>query len=808
VRSLIRQPGFTIVTILTLALGIGANTAVFSVVNGVLLRPLPYPQPEQLEYITSQFPGLGFNQFWVSPPEFVEFRDHNRVFASVGAYTVGAANLGTAQPTRPVRALVTPELMPALAVPAFRGRWFTAADSVPNAPPVAILSWELWQRAYGGREDIVGQTVQINSVSNEIVGIMPRGYDIHDQRVELWQPFTINPAALANLRGNHSLYLVGRRKDGVSRAQALGDIERLLQEWQTTIAPKRHAPNLQGHRLRMDPLQEDIVGGVRQALTVLQVAVAFVLLIACANLANLLVARADSRMREYAVRSALGATRLRLFRQLLTEGLVLTGVAAVVGVGLAYAGLQALLAANPDAIPRTAEIGLDRAVLAFTLAVAVATGLVFALVPLLHLGAVKAAQAFREASTRTTTGKARLWFRSALVVGEVALAVTLVVGAGLLIRSFLNLTRVDMGFNRSQLSTFGLVLPTPKYNPQQRVDFYQQLTTKLQAIPGVHGVSAMSGLPPLRNVNANDTDFEHIPDNRPPGEGPAENVDFYQYVTVGYVETMGIPVVSGRGFELQDVGGAPVAMINESLARRFFADRDPIGGRLRPALAAPNVPWLTIIGVLKDVKQGGVAQAAGTELYMLVEPMPRQVGFAPASMNFVVRSAMPLTSLANDYRRVVNELDATLPLVRLRTMDTVVGDAIARPRFLTVLLGIFAGLALVLAAVGTYGILAYLVTERKQEIGIRMALGADRGKVLGLVLGRGLWLSGIGLVLGLVASLGLTRVIATLLFDVNPTDPATLGIVAVVIAIVAAAACIIPAWRATRVDPLIVLRES
>jgi putative ABC transport system permease protein len=813
VRSLIRQPGFTLVTVLTLALGIGANTAVFSVVNGVLLRPLGYPHPEQLEYITSQFPGLGFNQFWVSLPEFVEFRDNNRVFSSVGAYNVGAANLGTAQPSRPVRALVTSELMPALAVPALRGRWFTAADCLPNAPAVAILSWELWQRSYGGREDIVGQTIQINNQSNEVVGIMPRGYDVHDQKVELWQPLTIDPSTFANSRGGHFLYLVGRRKDGISRAQALADIERLHGEWRTTIAPGQHAPtvptddNPQPHRLRMDALRDDIIGGVRQALVVLQAAVAFVLLIACANLANLLVARADTRMREYSVRTALGATRMRLFRQLLTEGFVLTFIAAAVGVGLAYAGVQALVAANPDAIPRTAEIGLDRNVLAFTLGVAVLTGLVFALVPLVHLGAVRTAQAFRESSTRTTAGRARLWFRSALVVGEVALAVTLVVGAGLLIRSFLNLTRVDLGFNQSHLSTFGVVLPGPKYNAQQRIDFYDRLATRLRGLPSVQGVTAMTGLPPLRNVNANDTDFEHIPNNRPRGVGPIENVDFYQYVTVGYAETMGIPVLRGRSFEQQDAGGPPVVMINETLAKKFFTDRDAIGGHIKPG-GPPNIPWFTVIGVLKDVKSGGVAESVGTELYMLAEQGPKYGGGAPSSMNFVVRSSMPLSSLSGEYRKAVQELDPTLPLIRMRSMDTVIGDAIARPRFLTLLLGVFAGLALVLAAVGTYGILAYLVSERKQEIGIRMALGADRGNVLMLVLGRGLLLSGIGLVIGLAASLALTRVIATLLFNVTPTDPFTLASVAAVIVLVAVAACIIPAWRATRVDPLVVLKAE
>jgi predicted permease len=416
-------------------------------------------------------------------------------------------------------------------------------------------------------------------------------------------------------------------------------------------------------------------------------------------------------------------------------------------------------------------------------------------------------EAVKDAGSRTTSG-ARVWVRSGLVVAEVALAVTLVVGAGLLIRSFMNLMRVDLGFDRTQLSTFGVVLPGQTYDSTRRISFYNELATKLQAIPGVRGVAAASGLPPLRNVNANDTDFVHIPNNRPPNSQPSENVDYWQFVTVGYAEAMGIPVVSGRSFEPGDTGGSPVVLVNEALVRRFFSDRDPIGQLVKPFGFGDDATRFTIVGVLKDVKQGGVGEAAGTELYMLADQMPKFGNFAPGNMNFVVRAAVPFDSIAAPMRQAVQSLDSGLPVIRMRSMDDVVETAVARPRFMTILLGLFAGLALLLAAVGTYGVLSYLVTERRQEIGIRMALGADRGRILRLVLVRGLVLSGIGLALGLVTAIGVSRVLTALLYDVAPTDPRTLGGVSVVIAAVACVACVIPAWRATRVDPLVVLRDN
>jgi ABC-type tungstate transport system substrate-binding protein len=405
-RTLLRQPGFTLVTILTLALGIGANTAVFSVVNGVVLRPLGYPEPDRLMFITSQFPSLGFDQFWVSPPEYLEYRDRNQVFESVGAYTTGAVNLGSDPPSRPVSASITHELLPTLGVAPMMGRAFTAEDSIPNAPPIAILSWELWQRSFGGRQDILNQDIQVNNRATRVVGVMPPGFDIHDQKVEIWAPLTINTQTLQNQRGSHFLYLVGRLKKGMTLEQARADLELRLAAWPQEI-PNTHVPRRStlrnNHPMRIDPLKDDVIGSVKTSLVVLQAAVGFVLLIACANLANLLIARADSRSREYTVRTALGASRWRLMRQLVTEGMVLSMAAAVVGIGIAVGGLRFLLTVNPDAIPRTAEISLDWVVLAFTLAVAVATGFVFGLVPLLHIG-TGLGQAMKDAGNRSATG--------------------------------------------------------------------------------------------------------------------------------------------------------------------------------------------------------------------------------------------------------------------------------------------------------------------------------------------------------------------------------------------------------------------
>jgi predicted permease len=804
-RSVRKNPAYTIVTILTLALGIGANTAIFSVVNGVLLKPLPYPEPARLLFITSQFPGLGFDQFWVSAPEFLEFRERQRSFEDVGAYRAGAVNLGTAdQPRRVNSAIVTSELMPVLDVQPIRGRQFNRADTLPGAEDVAVLSSEIWQSAFGGDESVVGRVVPIDGVPTRIVGIMPPGYDIHDSKVQVWLPLTLDPASPGN-RGGHFLYLVGRLKPGVTEAQARTDVESMLAQW-AILNPETHVPDRKNHRLRLDGLQEDLVGGLRRALWVLQGAVGFVLLIACANLANLLLARADSRQKEFAIRSVLGASRWRLLRQFMTEGVVLAIAGGAIGAALGLAGLRAMLAANPDSLPRTTGIGLDPVVFLFALVVSILTGLLFGMTPLLQLREHIVNISLKEAGQRSTAAAGRARLRSALVMIEVALAVVLVIGAGLLLRSLWNLTAVDTGFKRNQLITFGIVLPNAQYQQaQSRADFFQRLTSKLAEIPGVQSAAAMSGLPPQRLVNANDVDFEGYTS---PPEGPFENVDYFQNVTQPYLSTMGIPVVEGRDFAPGDVTGGPVVLVNETLAKAFFKGRSAVGRRVRVSGPPQQRPFCTIVGVVRDVKQGGIASKTGTELYFLMEQGPKQTNFTPGSMNVVIRTGVPIETLSSQIRGLVQSLDPTLPIVRLRTMDEVFGEAVSRPRLLAQLLGLFAALALALAGIGTYGILAYTVSQRRKEIGIHMALGATRTTVVRMVLGQGLRFTVAGLAVGIAAAFLLTRLLQAQLFNVKPTDPATIASVAVFIAVVATVACLIPANRAARVDPMVVLREE
>ena len=810
-RNLVRTPGFALVTILTLALGIGANTAIFSVVNAVILRPLGYPEPDRLIYISSQFPQMGFDQFWMSPPEFLEFQERTRAFSAVGAFATGQANLTAAdRPRRVNSGQASASLFKALGVNAMYGRTFEPAETLPNGPRVAVLTYELWKSAFGGTAAVLGSEIEVNGLRRTVVGIMPPRFDVADQHVEVWAPLVIDPANRQN-RGSHYLYLIGRLAGGATLQGAQAELDTLLAGWPSSIARAAtatngpHTPDTKNHRLRLDPLQMQIVGSARTAVFVLQGAVIFVLLIACANLANLLLARAESRHKEFAVRSALGAGRWRLLRQFMVEGCLLSFTGAALGLAVAVAGVRALIAAYPDSLPRSADVALDLGVLTFTLVIGLATGAVFGLAPLLHLAPDATSLALKEGGTRTTAGAGRNRIRRGLVAAEVALAVALVIGAGLLLRTVMNLSNVDSGFKRGQLVTFAVTLPNATYaRPEQKRSFYQGLIEQLRSTSGVQSVAGMTGLPPLRQVDANDTMIEGYV---APPEGPFNNVDYYQTVTTGYVETMGIPVVEGRAFQPSDAMATTV-LINETMARTFYKGQSPIGRRVKPA-SASAMPFFTIVGVLKDVKQGGVDQKTGTELYFNFEQLTTTVPqFGVGTMNIVLRTTQPPNALAGTIHQAVAALDPSLPIEKLRSMDDVFGEAIGRPRLLAQLLGIFAGLAILLAAIGSYGVLSYMVTERRREIGIRMALGADRGSVMRMVLSQGLRLTLIGVVAGLAAAFAMSRVLASLLFGVRPSDPATIVSVVTLIGAVALVACYIPARVATRVDPMIVLREE
>jgi predicted permease len=669
-----------------------------------------------------------------------------------------------------------------------------------------MLSSELWQAAFASRPDIVGTTIDVNGVQREVVGIMPPGFDVMDNQVELWLPLELDRANRQN-RGNHSLNLIARVKDGVVPAQAQTELATLVATWGERTGARNHVFTPGGHALQMEPMQDEIVGSARVAIWVLQAAVAFVLLIACANFANLLLARAETRHREFAVRTAMGASRWRLLGQFVTEGCVLALAGGAVGLLLAWAGVRALVAAYPDSLPRAAEIAVDPAVLAFTFIVSLGTGVIFGLAPLLHLSPGGLHSALKEGGVRGSTST-RHRVRRALVTAEVALAVVLVVGAGLMLRTVMNLLRVDAGFDQSRLVTFALELPPARYGSLEgQLQFYRRLFARLETIPGVLRVSGMTGLPPNRQIDANDTDIGNY---TAPKEGPFENVDYYQRVAQGYFEAMGIPIVEGRGFEATDTLGAPVAVVNETLVRTFWKDRNPIGQQIRQC-CGDQLPWLTVVGVAKDVKQGGVDQKTGTELYFLLDQFPRLYPGITArggALNIVLRTSAPIGTLGTSIESIVRGVDPTLPVIRLREMDDVFSASLSRPRLLAQLLGGFAGLALFLASIGTYGLLSYLVSERRREIGIRMALGAERALVLRHIMGQGLRLALIGLAAGMAGAFALTRLMSTLLFNVTPNDPATLVAVATVITAVAAVACFLPAQRATRVDPVVVLRDE
>ena len=803
-RQLRRSPGFAGVAILTLALGIGANTAVFSVINAVLLKPLPYGAPEELVSVSSAFPSMDFDRFWISPPEYFELREWNQAFADIGAYRTGTSSIETYdRPLRVPSAVASWSFFPTMGVRAELGRTFAEEEDLPGGTPVALISDGLWRRAFGQDNGVIGQTVRLDGVASTIVGVMPPGFDVEDAGVDVWTPLRIDPNDHVNRRGNHFLNLVARLADGANLDRAQADLDRLEVRWQEEYGGT-HAPSSEDHPLRATDFRADVLGDIRPAMMLLLGAVVFVLLIACANVANLLLARSERRSKEVAVRVAMGAGRRRLVKQLLIEGMTLALLGGALGLAVGHYALRGLLLVNPDGVPRMAEIGLDGTVVLFTGGVAIVTGLLFGLAPLINTTLAKVGGTLREGGSRTTRSSAGHSARRMLVVAEVALAVILLTGSGLMLRSMAALQNVDLGFQAENLLTMEVSLPAAEYpTPVDVGAFFTTALDRIRGLPGVVSATAMSGLPPLRTLEASDVEFEGVERT---ADGPPHNVDYWTGIDADYAETMGIEVLEGRGFEPADaLAETPVMVVNERLARTYYPGQSAVGRRIR--LGGGSL-WFSIIGVVADMKQAGVNREAGTELFLFSPQLTQSGAFAYRTQNFLIRTERNPLGLSAAARGILAELDPALPVSDVQSMEQNIATSMAQPRFMTLLLSLFAGVALMLAAIGTYGVMSYSVAERKREIGIRMAMGAESSSVLGMVLKQGGVLAALGLLIGVAGSFALTRFLAAQLYEVSTTDPGAFVFAPLFLALVAIAACYFPARRATRVDPVSALREE
>jgi predicted permease len=801
VRLLAKKPGFTASAVACLALGIGATTAIFSVVNAVLLRPLPYAQSGRLVRIFTEFPNFpngGLRHFWVSPPEFFDLMRDTSSFSEIGGWVNQGVNLaGESEPVRATAGVVTGAALPMLGVQPLFGRLFSAEDDRPKVALTAVLSYGLWQRAFGGDRAILGRDIRLNGNACAVIGVMPPAFAFPPGELdapELWIPLQLDPASPGG-RGSHFLSVVGRLRDGVTLQQAEGEMQRYERISTERIA--QHPFNDKNHPIVLAGFQDEVVKGVRRAMLVLLGAVVFVLLIACVNVANLLLARSEARRREIAIRTAIGAGWLSLLRQFIVEGVLLSLGGAVFGILLAFAGLRLLVATNAGSIPRVAEIGIDWQVLLFTLAVSVATGVVFGLAPILHIRPGTLHDTLKAAAGRVSAAAGAQRFRAALVAAELALALVLLIGSGLMVKAFWKLQEVNVGIDTASVLSMRLSLPQVAYrDPAAVTSFYKSLTDRVNALPGVISAAVGSGLPPERRLDANDTTIEGFV---PKPGGPIQNIDFYNSVSPRFFETTGARLVEGRFLNDSDGADAPrVLVVNQTLARIYWPGESAIGHRMQPG--GPSPQWYTIVGVVADIKNGGLDKSTGTELF-------RSAWQSPALQTYLfVKTKGSPTAMANAVCNEIRSLDRSLPVAELRTLDDVMSKAQSRPRFLTLLLTIFSALSLTLAALGIYGVISYSVAQRTSEIGIRMALGAQAGDVLKLIGRMGAGLAVAGAVVGAIGAFALTRTMSGLLFGVSSFDAATfLGMAAILIA-VAMFACYIPARRAAKVDPLIALR--
>jgi predicted permease len=807
-RMMRKNFGFTMAAVICLMLGIGATTGIFTVVNAVLLRPLPYSHPEQLVRVYTEFPTFpngGLPRFWTSAPEFFDLRKDTHSWATLDAWGVIGANLGgKTEPARLTTAYVSGTLLETLGVSPMMGRLISPADDTPGAPLVADISYGTWKGVFGGEADIVGHETRLDGKKVTIVGVMPTGFQFppgESDPARVWAPLQLDPVNPGS-RGSHNYYLLGRLKPNVTAPQAQAELASLVQSYGEHKPPNTHGFDPKNHTLVSYPLQAEVVSGVRPALLVLLGAVAFVLLIASVNVANLLLARAEARRREIAIRGAMGASLGRLARQFVTEGILLALFGAVLGLLLSYAGIRLVQLTNAGGIPRADEIALDGRVLLFTLVTSLVTGAVFGLAPLVPLIVSGISGSLKDAAGSTTAAGGAQLFRRVLVVGELAMALVLLIGCGLMLRAFWKLQEVHTGMSPEDVITMRVSLPSGTYSDNAKIAaFWNRLDERITHIPGVQSAAIVYGLPPLRPPNMDDTGIEGFV---PREGGPIQNVDFYQSVSKDYFATMGIRLMDGRLFDDRDVAGAPGAVIvNRTMANTFWPGQSAIGRRVAPG-SGKDAPWFTVVGVVDDVKNAGLDRPAGTELYL---PYKQAAALGVSDMYVVMKSQSGNPgNLAGEVREQLNELDSSLPLADVRLMDDVLERAQSRPRFLTLLLTLFSVTALAIATVGIYGVVSYSVARRTKEFGLRMVLGAQTGDVLGLVMKQGAGMVIVGLVAGLVTAFALTRLMASLLFSVAPTDAVTFASVTVVLAVVALAACYVPARRATEVDPMETLR--
>ena len=795
-RMMFRKPGLTAVAVLTLALGIGANTAIFSVVDAVLLRRLPFPEPDRLTLIWNTAPQIGYSQAPLAYGTFIDISEQNQSFEQIGAWELwdNKSNLsGDGEPEQVRHALVSQNLFSILDIKPVHGRTFLQEDKA-DSPPVAVISEGLWKRRFGSDPSVIGKELILNTASYTVIGVMPSRFTFPSSGTapEVWLLLTQvkYPWWDRNNRGSHDFGVIGRLKPGVSLSQAQAEMN--------TLASRLADKNDMG--MAVVSLHRQTVRDMRQSLMLLLGAVAFVLLIACTNVANILLGRAVSRQKEIALRAVLGASRLRVIRQLLTESVLLSLMGGTLGILLALWGIEALAAVpsgkpdvySPYAIP-TDQIGLNGDVLGFTFGLSLAAGIIFGLVPALHASKIDLNQSLKEGSTRAS-GPRRSRTRGALVVCQIALSLVLLVGAGLMIRSFLRLQRVDPGFQTKNVLTAKIVLPGSKYyRPTLQRQFYEEVMQRVRALPDVVATGITKGLPLSEDDNGRYIQIEGQPP-APPGQ---QNVAKFHSVSAGYFGAIGIELLEGRLFDERDTYDARVVgIVNETFARRFLPGENPIGKRVNPG----DRGWYEIVGVVKDAKFTALSEGPMPEVYATYFQ-----GFNP-EMTMVVRTESDPRNLIGSIRQEVLEVDKDQPIAHVQTMTDRVSNSVARPRYDATLLALFALVALVLAAVGIYGVISYSVSQRTHEIGIRMALGAQKSDVLNLALRQGLSLIILGLTAGIAGALALTRVLSNLLYGVSATDPATFIVITLLLAGVGMAACFIPARRAMKVDPIVALR--